>query len=68
MRIWGMIGAVAGIIADAPLGSVLDQTSNTGYFWTFLIAGSCYLIILGFVHLLMPKMTPLDENLNLIKE
>jgi ACS family hexuronate transporter-like MFS transporter len=61
--IGGMVGAVAGILADVALGSVLDQAGNTGYFWAFLIAGSCYLIILGFVHLLMPKMVPLDENL-----
>jgi len=62
--IGGMIGAVAGIIADKALGSVLDTAGNSGYFWAFLIAGSCYLVILGFVHLIMPKMTPLDENLN----
>ncbi|RED45729.1 MFS transporter [Seonamhaeicola aphaedonensis] len=66
--IGGMVGAVAGILADYLLGSVLDQAGNTGYFWAFLVAGSCYLIILGLVHLLMPKMTPLDENLNLIEE
>ena len=65
--IGGMIGAVAGIIADMALGSVLDQAGNSGYFWAFLIAGSCYLIILGFIHLLMPKMIPLDENLQPIK-
>lgn len=62
--IGGMIGAFAGIVADFALGSVLDQAGNTGYFWAFLIAGFCYLIILGLVHLIMPKMTPLDENLN----
>ncbi|WP_136480724.1 MFS transporter [Cognatitamlana onchidii] len=66
--IGGMVGAVAGIVADFALGSVLDQAGNTGYFWAFLIAGSCYLIILGLVHLIMPKMTPMDENLELIKE
>ena len=65
--IGGMIGAVAGIIADKALGSVLDQAGNSGYFWAFLIAGSCYLIILGLVHLLMPKMIPLDENLKPLK-
>jgi ACS family hexuronate transporter-like MFS transporter len=65
--IGGMVGAVAGIVADFALGSVLDQAGNTGYFWAFLIAGSSYLIILGLVHLLMPKMTPLDENLKLIE-
>lgn len=64
--IGGMIGAVAGIIGDKLLGSVLDSAGNTGYFWAFLIAGSSYLIILGIVHLLMPKMTPLDENLKLV--
>lgn len=65
--IGGMIGAVAGIVADKALGSVLDQAGNSGYFWAFLIAGSCYLIILGLVHLLMPKMIPLDENLQPVK-
>lgn len=66
--IGGMFGAVAGIIADKALGSVLDQAGNSGYFWAFLIAGSCYLIILGFVHLLMPHMTPLDENLKPVNQ
>jgi len=61
--IGGMVGAVAGILADMVLGSVLDTAGNSGYFWAFLIAGSLYLIILGLVHLLMPKMIPLDENL-----
>lgn len=64
--IGGMVGAVAGILGDLALGSVLDQAGNSGYFWAFLIAGSCYLIILGIVHLIMPKMTPLDENLEYI--
>lgn len=62
--IGGMMGAVAGIIGDKLLGSVLDQAGNTGYFWAFMIAGSCYLVILGIIHLLMPNMNPLDENLN----
>ena len=62
--IGGMVGAVAGIISDLALGSVLDQADNHGYFWAFLISGSLYLVILGIVHLMMPKMTPLDENLN----
>ncbi len=66
--IGGMIGAVAGIFADFSLGEVLDTAGNDGYFWAFLLAGSSYLILLGLVHLLMPKMTPLDENLQLIKQ
>lgn len=64
--IGGMVGAVAGILADKALGTVLDSSGSSGYFWAFLIAGSAYLIILGLVQLLMPKMTPLDENLQQI--
>lgn len=58
--IGGMVGAVAGIISDKALGKVLDSAGNSGYFWAFLIAGSLYLVILGFVHLLMPKMQPVQ--------
>jgi len=65
--IGGMLGAVAGIVSTLVLGSVLDQANNSGFFWAFLLAGSSYLILLGFVHLLMPKMTPLDENLKPVK-
>ena len=61
-----MVGVAVAIIADIALGSVLDTANNSGYLWAFAIAGSSYLIILGFVHLLMPKMTPLDENLNYV--
>lgn len=59
----GMIGAIAGMVADVMLGSVLDQAGNTGYFYAFLIAGFLYLLILGVVHLIIPDMQPLDENL-----
>lgn len=61
--IGGMVGMIAGILADMVLGSVLDSAGNSGYFWAFLIAGSLYLTVLGIVHLLMPRMSPLDENL-----
>jgi ACS family hexuronate transporter-like MFS transporter len=62
-----MVGVVVAVIADLALGAVLDKAGNTGYFWAFIIAGLSYLTILGFVHLLMPKMTPMDDNLNYIK-
>lgn len=61
--IGGMIGAISGIVADGALGSVLDKAGNSGYFWAFLVSGTLYLVILGFIQLLMPKMIPLDENL-----
>jgi ACS family hexuronate transporter-like MFS transporter len=62
-----MVGVAVAIIADIALGAVLDTANNSGYFWAFLISGLSYLIIIGFVHLLMPKMTPLDDNLNYIR-
>jgi ACS family hexuronate transporter-like MFS transporter len=63
-----MIGVTVAIIADIALGAVLDTANNSGYFWAFLISGLSYLFIIGFVHLLMPKMTPLDDSLNYIKK
>ena len=65
--IGGMVGAVAGIVGDILLGSALDGAGNSGYFFAFLCAGLCYLLILGGIHLIMPKMTPLDDNLEEIK-
>lgn len=63
-----MIGVAVAIIADIALGAVLDTANNSGYFWAFIIAGLSYLVIIGFVHLLMPKMTPLDDNLEHIRK
>lgn len=63
----GMVGALAGMLADFSLGQVLDQSGEMGYFFAFLIAGSMYLICLAVIHLLMPTMTPLDENLQPVK-
>lgn len=63
-----MIGVAVAILADIALGSVLDTAGNSGYFWAFLISGLSYLFILGFIHLLMPKMTPLDDNLQYIQK
>jgi MFS transporter, ACS family, hexuronate transporter len=63
-----MVGVAVAIIADIALGAVLDTAGNSGYFWAFIIAGFSYIAILGFVHLLMPKMTPLDDNLEYIKK
>ena len=42
--IGGMVGMIAGILADLVLGSVLDSAGNSGYFWAFLIAGSSYIL------------------------
>ncbi|MBS1599045.1 MAG: MFS transporter [Bacteroidetes bacterium] len=61
-----MIGVAFAIIADIALGAVLDTAGNSGYFWAFMIAGFSYILILVFVQLLMPRMTPLDDNLNYV--
>jgi ACS family hexuronate transporter-like MFS transporter len=61
--IGGMVGAVAGIIADYTLGQALKTSGAGGYFFAFLIAGMMYLIVLLIIHLIMPKMIPLNENL-----
>jgi ACS family hexuronate transporter-like MFS transporter len=62
-----MVGAVAGILADYQLGQVLSSSGPAGYFFAFMLAGSAYLVLLGVAHLLMPKMTPLDENLRRVE-
>ncbi len=66
--IGGMVGAVAGLTADFSLGKVLTSSGPSGYFFAFMIAGSAYLVLLGVAHLLMPKMTPLDENLKPVRQ
>ncbi|MDB6016971.1 MAG: Hexuronate transporter [Pedosphaera sp.] len=64
--IGGMVGAVSSIVANYSLGQVLSTSGPSGYFFAFMAAGSVYLIALGIAHILMPKMTPLDENLRRI--
>jgi ACS family hexuronate transporter-like MFS transporter len=61
--IGGMVGALAGLAADYSLGHVLSSSGPAGYFFAFLVAGCCYLVVLLAVHLIMPRMTPLNENL-----
>ena len=65
--IGGMIGALAGIAADLGLGRVLDKSGPRAYFYAFLIAGLLYPAALLAIHLIMPRMTPLDENLVPVK-
>lgn len=64
--IGGTSGALVSGIAFFVLGRALDSSGPNGYFWAFLIAGSLYLICLLVVHMIMPKMIPLDENLHYV--
>jgi len=62
--IGGMVGAVSGILADFFLGEVLMSSGKSGYFFAFMIAGMVYLVVLGVIQLIMPKLNPLgDEDL-----
>jgi len=59
----GMFGAVSGLVADWSLGQVLSASGPAGYMFAFLIAGLAYLFFLGVIQVLMPRMTPLDDDL-----
>ncbi|WP_321307267.1 MFS transporter [Marinifilum fragile] len=63
--IGGMVGAIAGMLVDFALGNGLDSSGNSFYFWMFLVAGLLYLVILGIIHLMLPKLKPLNEDLQL---
>ena len=65
--IGGMVGAMAGLLADLALGKVLDESGPSGYAIAFGIAGSIYLVALLVVHLIMPRMTPLGDDLRPIR-
>jgi ACS family hexuronate transporter-like MFS transporter len=61
--IGGMVGSVAGLLADLGLGRILDKSGPSAYSVAFLVAGLMYLFSLLLIHALMPRMTPLDETL-----
>jgi len=54
----GMAGAVGGMSIAKLTGFILETTGS--YLLVFLIAGSTYLIALAIVHLLMPKLDPVQ--------
>ncbi|HTV02514.1 MAG TPA: MFS transporter [Luteitalea sp.] len=53
----GMMGACGGAIMQIAVGVWLDA-SNNNYVPIFVAAGTLYLLALGVIHLLVPKMTP----------
>ena len=54
--IGGMAGAIGGIFIAPVVGHVLQWTGS--YRVPFLIAGSAYLVALGFIQMLSPKLEP----------
>jgi len=56
--IGGMLGAFGGMVFSKYIGKVLDQIGT--YTPIFIVAGSAYLVALLVVHLLTPKMEPVQ--------
>ncbi len=54
--IGGMAGAIGGMLIATLVGHVLQWSGS--YMVPFLIAGSAYLVALGTIHLLSPKLEP----------
>jgi len=54
--IGGMLGAVGGMIMSPLVGWILDKTGS--YVPIFIIAASAYLVALGIIHLLVPRLEP----------
>ena len=51
------MGACGGAIMQIAVGVWLDA-SNNNYVPIFIAAGTLYILALGVIHLLAPKMTP----------
>ena len=58
--IGGMAGAMGGVTLAVAVGYILESTGGN-YRLVFLIAGSAYLFALAIIHLLTPRLQPLDE-------
>ena len=54
--IGGMAGAVGGMLLSIMVGEILQRTGS--YAAIFLMAGFAYLVALGIMHLLMPRLAP----------
>jgi ACS family hexuronate transporter-like MFS transporter len=54
----GMAGSVGAILFSEVVGQVLERT---GAYWVlFAIGGFAYLLALGIMHLLVPRLTPVN--------
>ncbi|MGB7845282.1 MAG: MFS transporter [Candidatus Acidiferrum sp.] len=56
--IGGMAGAVGGMLIAKIVGYVLQQTGS--YLVPFFIAGTVYLVALGVMHLIVPRLQPVN--------
>ena len=59
--IGGMAGSIGGMLIQSTVGLILFYTGS--YLPIFIIAGSTYLVALGIIHLLSPRLEPANvEN------
>jgi ACS family hexuronate transporter-like MFS transporter len=58
--IGGMAGAVGGMLIASTVGLILQYTGS--YFPVFVIAAIAYLVALVFIHLLAPRMEPVNVD------
>jgi ACS family hexuronate transporter-like MFS transporter len=52
----GMVGAAAGVLFQRAVGEMVERTHS--YVPIFIVAGLAYLLALGIVQLLSPKLAP----------
>lgn len=57
----GMAGAIGGAIMAVATGVLLERTGGN-YMLIFFAVGPAYLVALGIIHLLVPRLQPVDEG------
>ncbi len=57
----GMAGAIGGAIMAVATGVLLERTGGN-YMLIFFAVGPAYLVALGIIHLLAPRLRPVDED------
>lgn len=58
--IGGMAGALGGATMAVATGYILESTGQN-YTIVFMIAGTTYLLALGIIHMLAPRLTPVED-------
>ena len=59
--IGGMAGAIGGAIMAVATGVLLERTHGN-YMLIFFSVGPAYLVSLGIIHLLVPRLQPVEES------
>ena len=57
----GMAGAIGGATMAVATGVLLERTGGN-YMLIFFAVGPAYLVALGIIHLLVPRLQPVDED------